>query len=286
MDTVKTVIRRALNYHILVYKQKFSGNEVVVEMNPDLERLPLTFSMKRLLYSKNTIDVDEAAPATFSRHLLVEDDTIFEVLSIITDEDVVAWKIIVPFEMSHAFMDDLDGVVDELFEVHLSEWEPIWMDFSDRHLAIPLGEYARKRIEVEQAQVGEAQYVVKLDEGVLEFGVQDKDTHEYFLQGERFTGRVLIQSPRVEIDLTEAAKDRLPSEAEQWLFFVPKQQTPLILTTDDPPALTRSYLPESLRKQIPPKLRYWKENSQVLWRKAKETVDPITRTKDQRMVEF
>jgi hypothetical protein len=103
------------------------------------------------------------------------------------------------------------------------------------------------------------------DQGAIEYGSQKDDAHEYFLHG-RLEGRLLFRR------LTDPS-----GEGDLWVAIKPQDQTPLVLSVGEvenkwlPPPGT-SALPESVRKQIPEDLAYWKAGDAAEARKRRDTL--------------
>jgi len=115
------------------------------------------------------------------------------------------------------------------------------------------------------------------DKGIVEYGAQKPDVHEYFLNG-KLKGRLIIRR-LVREDLQGKTKILPPGKLDEspiinttmWVAIKPLEQTPLVLTDREVenkwfPPFGISALPKSIRKLIPDKYQYWKieDRSQAL----------------------
>jgi len=150
---------------------------------------------------------------------------------------------------------------------------------------------------------------VKLDEGEVEYGYEDEETHEYFLHGERYDGRVWMKRLRQRLNLRQPARERIPARANQWVFGTPKTQIPMILRdsilrqgvsvpegerlrrlTERAKDKGRSFLPKAVKARIPKGMRYWETGKaadlEQARAKAGEMVKTPERGKGDRKVEL
>jgi len=118
--------------------------------------------------------------------------------------------------------------------------------------------------KVEPGSVGATKnypgYFVEVDKGLVEWGVQEPQFHEYFIKGKKLNGRLifrLISGEGLKIDDDETYKPFL------WVATFTKELEPYILTKraldkEVDPGYGVSALPKEIEKTIPEELRYWK----------------------------
>lgn len=306
VDSLETVLRRALNNFILVYKFRIALREQEVEVNPPVERLPIQFS--KIGFSKNAVNVDEGRTYRFTRHLAVEKTRLWELLTLEAgDGRAVGWKIVMPFELS-SLATDPDVIAQQFFDHTVEDWEKLYLDYNERHLVIPLGAIDAKKLDIERGAYGD-EVLVKLDEGEVEYGYEDEETFEYFLHGERYDGRVWMKRMRQRLELREPAQRRIPKRANQWIFGLPKVQIPMILRdsifvqgvsvprqerirrlAERAKDKGRSFLPKAIRDRVPEGMRYWQTGKaadlEQARKKAGEMVKTPERGKGDRKVEL
>ena len=106
------------------------------------------------------------------------------------------------------------------------------------------------------------------DKGKVEFGSFKSYFYEYFLDGNKFSGRYIVRllSHKMNENILSTAK--IPDETEirtqgYWLFIEPDDQTPYILSekaVEDGyiSPFGYSYLPKNVRNNVPSEYQYWK----------------------------
>jgi len=104
-----------------------------------------------------------------------------------------------------------------------------------------------------------------IDTGTVEFGSQKAYFNEYFLDGKlkgRFCFRIIGRS--LESTLPAGIPEEQPRTPYYWVFMQPQDSTPYVLSSgaadkDWLPPEGISALPETIRKNIPKRLRFWQQ---------------------------
>jgi hypothetical protein len=167
--------------------------------------------------------------------------------------------------------------VDEARSMSKASLSAFWKKLKDptqRFLAVPKATQPRVWLDIkgkfDPGEVGATRekegFIFPIDTGRVEFGVQMPDFHEYFLSGgKEFHGRLVVRLlPRAQVERGEQPAGTLGRRELIWMAFAPNEQQPFILSKRAVeegivPPQGVSALPESIKKKVPPRFRYWEE---------------------------
>ncbi|MBU0630982.1 MAG: hypothetical protein KKC80_08775, partial [Candidatus Margulisbacteria bacterium] len=107
-------------------------------------------------------------------------------------------------------------------------------------------------------------FIVTVEKGLLDYGVQLPYFHEYFLAGKNFFGQLRLRS--IESDGRDLeGKDSIPAGKSFWIGTFDRNVNPYLLTKRSiekkaKPLDGTCGIPSSLKKDIPKEYHYWEEN--------------------------